>query len=64
MASTRTPYFFYVFKDTAGQWRWRFYAPNNRIVAASGEGYINRDDCVAAINLVANHSQGATIQYA
>ena len=43
---------FYIFKDKAGQWRWNLHAANNRIVADSGEGYFNREDCLAAIGLV------------
>jgi uncharacterized protein YegP (UPF0339 family) len=34
------------------QWRWRWKANNNRIVATSGEGYNNRKDCIYAIQLV------------
>lgn len=35
-----------VYKDGAGQWRWRRVAGNGRIVADSGEGYANRSDCI------------------
>jgi uncharacterized protein YegP (UPF0339 family) len=41
-----------VYKDTAGQYRWRLLAANNRRIADSGEGYNNKADCLAAINLV------------
>jgi uncharacterized protein YegP (UPF0339 family) len=41
-----------VYKDTAGQYRWRLVAANNRRIADSGEGYNNKADCLAAINLV------------
>lgn len=30
---------FQVYKDKAGEWRWRLRAKNGRIVADSGEGY-------------------------
>lgn len=33
------------YPDAAGQWRWRVQAGNNEIVATSGEGYHNLDDC-------------------
>lgn len=59
-----TAYFFYVFKDVKGEWRWRFYAPNNKIVAVGGEGYVNKADCIAGLNLVASHAPGATIKHA
>ncbi len=31
-----------VFSDTASEWRWRAVAGNGRIVATSGEGYVNQ----------------------
>lgn len=43
---------YYLYKDAAGQWRWTLYAGNNRKIANSGEGYFNKVDCIAAINLV------------
>lgn len=45
-----------MFKDTAGYWRWHLLAANNRIIANSGEGYWNKADCQAAINLVKGSS--------
>ena len=41
-----------VYQDAAGEWRWRLRAANNRIIADSGEGYHNRQDCLHAITLV------------
>jgi len=43
---------FHVYKDRAGEWRWRLLAGNNRIIADSGEGYNNKQDCLHAIGLV------------
>ena len=43
-----------MYKDAVSQWRWRLVAANNRIIANSGEGYHNEQDCVAAITLVKN----------
>lgn len=34
------------------QWYWRLVAANNRKIAISGEGYNNKSDCVAAVELV------------
>ena len=31
-----------VYKDTAGEWRWRMMSGNGRVVAESGEGYKER----------------------
>ena len=48
-ASRRT---FQVYKDAAGEWRWRLLAGNERIIADSGEGYQHRQDCLHGIELV------------
>lgn len=61
----RTPYYFEVYQDTAGKFRWRFWAPNSRIMADSGQGYVDRDDCVAGINTLCREAVGGlTIVYA
>ncbi len=44
--------FYYIYKDTANQWRWTLFAANNRKIANSGEGYFNKADCLSAIALV------------
>jgi uncharacterized protein len=31
-----------VFRDDAGEWRWRLVAGNGEVIATSGEGYVNR----------------------
>ena len=36
-----------IYKDGAGEWRWRRTAPNGNIVGASSEGYKNKSDCIA-----------------
>ena len=41
-----------VYKDTKTEWRWRLKAENGKIIADSGEGYINQTDCLYAIKLV------------
>lgn len=43
---------FHVYKDNAGEWRWRLKAVNGRIIADSGEGYRDRGDCIHSIELV------------
>jgi uncharacterized protein YegP (UPF0339 family) len=36
-----------LYRDTAGDWRWRLRDPsNNLIIAASTEGYANREDAM------------------
>lgn len=46
---------YYVRKATDG-WRWRLRAANNKIIAESGEAYVNKSDCLAAIQLVKSSS--------
>lgn len=43
---------FHIYKDEAGEYRWRLKAANGNILADSGEGYKNKDDCITAINSV------------
>lgn len=50
---------FQVYKDTRGEWRWRFQAENNKIVADSAEGYQNRADCLDGIRIVKRESPKA-----
>lgn len=35
-----------VYADKDGHWRWRRLAANNKIIAVSGEGYVNREHAV------------------
>ena len=41
---------FEIYRDAAGEWRWRLVAGNGRIVADSGEGYSRKASarCAAA----------------
>jgi len=52
--------FYYYYKDTKGEWRWRLKGDNGRVLAESGEGYKHESDCLEDIRLV-KHSQGATV---
>lgn len=36
----------YLYKDTAGHFRWNCKANNGEIVYASTQGYVNRVDCI------------------
>jgi uncharacterized protein YegP (UPF0339 family) len=53
---------FYIYKDTRGEYRWRFRANNNEIVADSAEGYKDKDDCKRGINLVKQQSPTAEVE--
>ena len=43
---------YYYYKDNKGEWRWRLKASNGRIIADSGEGYKNEQECLANIKRV------------
>ncbi|MBM4170101.1 MAG: DUF1508 domain-containing protein [Ignavibacteria bacterium] len=43
---------FFLYRDAQGYWRWTLKASNGRIIADSGEGYWNKQDCLNAIGLV------------
>lgn len=43
---------FKIYRDSAGEFRWRLVAKNQRTIADSGEGYHNLRDCAAAITKV------------
>ncbi|WP_336545389.1 YegP family protein [Sphingomonas kyungheensis] len=36
---------YYIYKDEAGEYRWRYQAVNGKILADSGEGYVTKKDC-------------------
>ena len=40
---------FEVYRDKAGEYRWRLLASNREVVADSGEGYTRREDAHRAI---------------
>jgi uncharacterized protein len=40
------------YRDIDGQWRWRAWARNGKIVANCGEGYKRKIDCVKMVNLL------------
>ncbi|QDT42534.1 hypothetical protein Pan241w_26190 [Gimesia alba] len=43
---------YYIYKDISGQWRWRYVAGNNRIIAVSSESYFNKADCQNAVEIM------------
>jgi uncharacterized protein YegP (UPF0339 family) len=53
---------FHVYRDTAKEYRWRFRANNNKIVADSAEGYVQKADCVAGIEIVKREAPTAAIK--
>ncbi len=50
---------FQIFKDQAGEYRWRLRADNNEIISDSGEGYVNKSDCRRGMELVKEQAADA-----
>jgi hypothetical protein len=53
---------FRIYKDKQNQYRWRLRAANNKIMADSGEGYINWQDVMDAVNWVKRYAPSADIK--
>ena len=43
---------FQLYKDKAGEWRWRLVAENGKSIAASSEGYVAKADALNGIEIV------------
>ncbi len=53
---------FQIFKDKAGEYRWRLRANNNEIIADSAEGYKAKLDCEHGVDLVKQLAPTAEVQ--
>lgn len=53
---------FYMYLDNEGRWRWRLLAGNNRVIADSGQGYRNKQDCRDGITLVQKSASAAVYE--
>ncbi|MBB4635120.1 DUF1508 domain-containing protein [Longimicrobium terrae] len=52
---------FNIYKDDAGEWRWKLQAGNNETIADSGEGYTRRTSCVDAVKRVKRDAGSALV---
>ncbi|PSP99579.1 hypothetical protein BRC94_06975 [Halobacteriales archaeon QS_5_70_17] len=52
---------FEVFRDRAGEWRWRLVHCNGNIIATSGEGYTTRRNAEKGIRSVVANAPGADV---
>ncbi|MGC9368821.1 MAG: YegP family protein [Paracoccaceae bacterium] len=52
---------FLIYKDSAGEYRWRLQASNAKTIADSGEGYKNKSDCMHGIQLVMDTTSNTPI---
>jgi hypothetical protein len=52
---------FELYRDNAGEWRWRLLAPNGNIIADSGEGYTSKQGAKRGIQSVKNNAPEAEV---
>ena len=52
---------FQIYKDKAGEYRWRLRANNNEIVASS-EGYTNKSNCQHGIDVIKKLAPKAEVE--
>lgn len=52
---------FYIYKDGVSEWRWFLATYTKKMIAASCQGYKERADCIAAINIVRGGALSAGI---
>jgi hypothetical protein len=52
---------FEMYKDAAGEWRFRLVASNGQIIAVSGEGFVSKNNCLDSINLVKRAASNARV---
>lgn len=60
MAASKVPTF-YVYKDDAGELRWRLRSGNGKIIADSGEGYKTKRALDRAIEIVSYDTAQAKV---
>lgn len=53
---------FNLYKDKAGEYRWRLRAANNKKVADSAEGYKNKQNALGGIKFVKKYAPGAKVK--
>jgi uncharacterized protein YegP (UPF0339 family) len=53
---------FELYRDKAGEYRWRFVSGNGRIIATSSEGYQKKTDCEHGIDLVKREAPPALVE--
>ena len=54
---------FEVYRDSAGEWRWRLVASNGNIIADSGEGYSSKQGAERGIESVKRTAADAEVEF-
>lgn len=59
---TTRPYpSFLIYRDAKKEYRWKLQASNIKVIADSGEGYVNRAGCIHGISLVVGMNSNTPI---
>ncbi len=53
---------FKIYKDSKKEYRWRFRAANNKIIADSGEGYVSWQGAKDGVDFVKKYAASAEIK--
>ena len=61
-SAARSSATFEVYKDKAGEFRWRLKAGNGQNIASSGEGYAEKRSCLAGVESVKRNAPTAKIE--
>jgi uncharacterized protein YegP (UPF0339 family) len=54
---------FEIYKDRAGEWRWRLRSGNEKIIAVSSESYKRKETALASIDLVQGTTRKTDVHY-
>ncbi len=52
---------FEIYKDSRGDFRWRFVSSNGKIIADGSEGYSSEANAINGINIIREYAAGAKI---
>lgn len=52
---------FELYKDNAGEFRWRYLASNGKIIAVASEGYKAKGDCAHGIEIMKRDATAAKV---
>jgi uncharacterized protein YegP (UPF0339 family) len=61
MASPAAGLTFEMYKDNAGEFRWRLKSANGQVIGSSGQGYKAKADCKHAIEVIQKGAADAKI---
>ncbi|MEM4781643.1 MAG: HVO_2922 family protein, partial [Halalkalicoccus sp.] len=53
---------FEVYRDKAGEWRWRLVHRNGNVIADGGEGYSSKRNAIKGLRSVQHNAPGAPIE--